>query len=289
MAVPAFNQPESVVAKIVANVNDVAVLPHVVFKVMEMTGSDESSAASLEKAIVVDPGFTVKILTLANSAHFGLPKKVTSIREALMFVGFRSVRQIAMAVGVYDMFVGKNDKESLRRRAWWRLSVDTATAAKTIAQELKVGSVDECYTAGLLHLVGKPAADRFSPSTYDKVEMLVERGAPSWQAEQAVFGCHHGQVSSALAQNWNLPEALVNGVNYVYDDPDHATRDEISATVAIGHRVCQMLIRGVNTDTVHGHTFPEVPCAILGLSSKDIHDIYRLCTQSISDSNRLSL
>ncbi len=106
--------------RILSQCGDVAVLPQVVFKIMEMTGDDSSSAHALERAIVVDPGFSIKLLAQANSAYYSLPKKVTSIKEAIMFVGFKSVRQLAMAVGVFDMFVGKTDKDSLRRRGWWR-------------------------------------------------------------------------------------------------------------------------------------------------------------------------
>ena len=106
---------------ILERVNEIAVLPHVVYKVLELSGSDDTSAIEIERSIQVDPGFSSRVLTLANSAYFGLPKKVSSIKDAIMFCGLKSVRELAMTVGIYDMFMGKQDKASLRRRGWWRL------------------------------------------------------------------------------------------------------------------------------------------------------------------------
>src|SRR5688572_2309354 len=88
--------------QIMSKVDGMAVLPHVVFKVLEITGDCDSPAVEMEKAINIDPGFSTKILTLANSAYFGLPKRVTSIKEALMFLGFKSIRNLAMTVGAFD-------------------------------------------------------------------------------------------------------------------------------------------------------------------------------------------
>ena len=108
---------------LMARMRDLAVLPHVVYKVLEISGNSDSSTAEVERTIVVDPGFSSKLLTVANSAYYALPRKVTSIREAILFLGFKSIRQIAMTVGVYDMFIGKTDAESMRRRTWWWASI----------------------------------------------------------------------------------------------------------------------------------------------------------------------
>ena len=125
---------------ILRKVNDLAVLPHVVFKVLEISGSSEAPASHMERAIVVDPGFSAKVLSLANSAGMGLPRKVNSIREAIAFLGFRQMRSLAMTVGVFDLFVGKTDKESLRRRAWWRHSIDTAVCCRWLATQSRKAS-----------------------------------------------------------------------------------------------------------------------------------------------------
>lgn len=200
--------------KLMEQVDNLAVLPHVVFKVLEITGDCDSPAIEMEKAIVIDPGFSSKILTLANSAYFGLPKRVTSIKEALMFLGYRSVRNIAMTVGAFDMFVGKNDEESLRRRAWWRHSVDSAVCAKWLSKFAPQLHSDEAYTCGLLHFLGKTLLDRFGEGSYTECSHLIEKGTSVIDAETEIFGCNHVEVALAAATKWGFPEALVEGLKY---------------------------------------------------------------------------
>src|SRR5688572_28471606 len=166
-AVPASNESPAL-DKLLARINEMPVLPHVVFKVMEITGGSEFPAVELENAIVADPGFSSKLITLANSAYYGLPRKVTSVKEAIGFLGFKAIRQLAMTVGVFDMFIGKNDKESLRRRSWWRHSVDTAVCARYLATRTRALPADEAYSAGLFHIMGKNLLDRFGEASYEK-------------------------------------------------------------------------------------------------------------------------
>lgn len=212
-AIPHTADPARLEA-IVGRIQEIAVLPHVVFKVLEISGSEDSPALEMERVILVDPGFSSKLLTQANSAYYGLPKKASSIKEAIMFLGFKAVRHLAMTVGVYDMFVGKTDAESLRRRAWWRHSVDTAVVAKWLSNQVPTVSADEAYTAGLLHWIGKPLLDRFGGEDYGKVTFLQENGVDVFRAETAVFGCDHTLVGHAAGTKWRFPEPLLAGFCY---------------------------------------------------------------------------
>jgi len=195
---------------------DLAVLPHVVFKVLEISNSAESPAAAIEKAIIVDPGFSTKLLAQANSAQYGLPKKVTSIREAVMYLGLKAVRNLAMSVGTFDLFVGKNDAESLRRRFWWRHSLDTALAAKWIAHSSRAANPDDAYTVGLLHLVGKTIMDRMKPRDHDVIaERVSKDGFSEYVVERHLYGYHHGDLLEKSGERWGFPIELGQGLNYL--------------------------------------------------------------------------
>lgn len=244
-AVPA-PQPIDPVKPLLAKVREVAVLPHVVYKVVELSGSAESSTGQIENAISVDPGFSSRLLTVANSAYYALPKKITSIKDAIMFLGFKTIRQIAMTVGLYDMFVGKTDKESLRRRQWWRRSVDTAICCKWMARETRKLSPEDAYTCGLLHLIGCTLLDRFGDGDYERVEALAEHGMPVFEAEQKVFGAHHADVAVAAATQWGFPDALVQGL--MYHQPPADPEDPYlmhRACVAVGSLIAKWALEGL--------------------------------------------
>lgn len=256
MAALQIGHSQDPIGRILAKTKDLAALPQVVFKITEMAGSVDSSAAALEKVIIVDPGFAAKVLMRANSAHYALPKKLTSIREAVTFIGLKAVRELAMNVGVFDMFLGKTDKESLRRRAWWRHSVDTAVTAAMVA-EIGGGDPDEAYAAGLLHFIGKTVMDRFDPESYEKVVLLVDRGVPDWKAETAVFGCDHGKMATALAEKWGFPERLASSLDYLRKPQPGSDAAKTRAAVAIGHKIAKMVVSGARKEDIEAHHLPE--------------------------------
>jgi len=255
-----------------ARVNEIAVLPHVVYKVLELSSSDNSSAHEMERAIVVDPGFSSRILALSNSAFMGLPKKVCSIKEAIMFCGLKNVRELAMTVGVYDMFVGKSDKESLRRRSWWRQSVDTAVCSKYLAGTIKIIPPDEAYTCGLLHLIGKSLLDRFGGEDYGQVDNLIEAGFTEIDAEREVFGVDHPSMGLAAATKWGFPASLSEGLNYMRQPKGDDAFQAHRACVAVAHQISKFVIDG-KAGTTQGLSVPQWALASLSIRAESAPEV----------------
>ncbi len=283
MAVPALNDNEQL-SRLMSKVQDLAVLPHVVFKVLEISTSNDSPAQEMEKAIIVDPGFSGKVLTLANSAHYALPRKVSSIKDAVMFLGFRAIRSMAMTVGVFEIFVGKTDKESLRRRQWWRHSVDAAVCSRWLAKRTGKLSPDDAYTTGLLHSIGKSLLDKYGDQDYSLVEQKMEQNALSdIVAETEVFGCHHVEVAISAAQRWNFPDELIAGLDYVNPVADDAQVLAARACTCLGSLIGAAMTQGADTD--REGVLPKWAMDALGLSPEEIGTLYEEGMQAISEAN----
>lgn len=139
------------------------------------------------------------------------------------------------------MFVGKTDKESLRRRAWWRHSLDTAIGAKALATWTRTAGPEDAYTCGLMHLIGKTLMDRYGGHDYDNVLHLVGCEWAELDAERSVYGYTHVEAAVAAADHWGFPELLVEGLDYL--TPTQATEACAShrACTAIAHIVCNEL------------------------------------------------
>jgi HD-like signal output (HDOD) protein len=259
---------------------ELAVLPHVVHKVLEITASEDASCHDLERAIAIDPGFTSRLLVLANSAAFGLPRRVTSIQEAILFLGYRTIRSAALTVGVFDVFVGKTDKDSLRRREWWRHSVDTALCGRFLAKTTELVPLEDAYTSGLLHLIGKMLLDKYGGRDFGDVEKRIGEGMSDSMAETEVYGVDHCAVSASVAGVWNLPGALQSGLRYLEpaepDDPFGALR----ACTTVSTYIALVAKRGVQED--------DVPCAgwaleRLGLDPLSMADLVEQGRRSIAE------
>jgi len=280
-AVPIEPMPTAV-ELVLHSTKDISVMPQVVFKIMEMTGKEDQSAILLERAIIVDPGFSARMLTQANSAAFALPRKVTSIREAIAFIGFAKVRQLAMTVGVFDLFVGKTDRESLRRRGWWRHSLETANVGKMVADSSRRCDPDVSYTANLLHLIGKTILCRYNTKAYDKVDELIAEGHSDRESETIVFGCDHVQVGIGASFKWKFPEELVSAMDYVSapfaTDPAASLRGHVAISV--------WLVRRFHVDEGDAPPFPAWALTATKIDATKIPDLLPRVAPVIEELNR---
>ena len=262
------------VEAILGRMGELAALPHVVFQVIDAANDPNAPAAAIERAVTVDPGFAAKLLMEANSATFGEYARVSSIREAVMRLGFTAVRNLALAVGTFDLFVGRTDAESLRRRAWWKTSVDTALLAKCLAHRTKAGKPDDAYTAGLLHLVGKTLLDRCGGVPYTRVyELAKHRNEPEFEAERHIYGAHYGLVGEAAGLHWGFPRSIASAMNPV-DPPifvEGAEPEALRALVAFAASIVS------NVGEV-----PEWTLEILGVSPDDLPTLINEATQVIA-------
>lgn len=271
--------------KILANGGELAVLPHVVFKVLELSGSSDNPAAELEKVITVDPAFSAKLLAHANSSYYSLARKVTSIRDAVVYLGFREVREMAMTVGVFDMFVGKNDKVSLRRRTWWRHSLDAAIACRYIAEKTKKLDPAEAYTCGLLHCIGKTLLDRFGGADYESVEQRVAVGSNELAAERRVYGCDNELLAAMAGKKWGLSPQMVASFQYSEKAERADEFPEYRACVALGNMIAKLAVTG----TADIDLLPEWAVEELEIAQDSTQDIVDHAIERITAAAGMSL
>ena len=208
-------------------VNEIAelrALPAVAARVIEIAGGEQFSAHELAQAVASDQALTAKLLRLSNSAYYGYPRKITTVRDAVVLLGFRAVRSAALASCVIDTLPDRPSNTDPQR--FWRFSVTVGMLAEVLSQAHR-RHMDEAFTAGVLHNIGRLALDQHRPRELMAVTTLAARKKVSIaEAEMAVLGFTDAQLGGALATHWNLPEDLVDAVaNHQLDpsalpDPD---------------------------------------------------------------------
>lgn len=271
----------SAAERILERSGDLAALPHVVFKLLELSASTENAAIEIEKVVAVDPGFSARILGLANSSYYGLARKVTSVRDAVVYLGFKNIREMALTTGVFDMFVGKNDKESLRRRDWWKTSVDAAIACRFIAGGTASLIGAEAYTCGLLHYIGKSILDRYSEADYGLVERQLAAGIPEGTAERNVYGCDHTDLAIVAGKKWGFPATVVSSASYLEQPEIVDTYDAYRACVAISNKIAKMAVNG----RVNVEELPEWAMEHLGIALERKEGLCNEALEKIAASN----
>lgn len=195
-------------------VDNLPSLPIVVTKVLEVTDDPESSAQHLLQAILPDQSMCVAILKIANSALFGLPRKVSSIERAIMVLGFNEVRNIVLGRAVVNSFSSIPAKHRYSINQFWEHSFLCGLAARNMAEGLGLSSGD-FFVSGLIHDLGKLAMFLALGEKYDTATWMLGGGRiENYQQEKKQFGFDHPYVGAKLLQKWDFPKNLILAVAY---------------------------------------------------------------------------
>lgn len=275
---------DKILEEILAGDNELGALPQVVMRVIDLTADPKATPADLERIIGMDQALAARLLTLANSSYYGLPCRISSLREAVVFLGFKAVRNMAMTITTFNLFLGRSDTESLARRAVWRHSVDTAQCARAITGLLppllqeQIG-VDQAYTVALLHDIGKMALDHSRHTLFAAIVTMAEAKHLRYsQVEAQALPFHHGEVGAALAALWNLPPVICEAILFHHAPRAAELNPRLAATVYLANEIVHFL-----QDTPPQTDFGVLQAACadalipLRISETGLHGMARAC------------
>jgi HD-like signal output (HDOD) protein len=224
-----------------SSVYNLPTVPVIVFEVTKIIDDPRSSAGQLGKVISKDQGLVTKVLSVANSPLYGIPRRVSTIDFAIVILGFNHIKNIVIALSMMDAFKNFGGSK-FDQTAYWNHSLVTATAAKRVADDLGFSFSGEAFTAGLLHDLGIPVIYKYFNKEYNEILTLVKNEGRSFiEAELIVLGNTHGEIGKILVDRWNLPIALSEVVTN-HHTPSLANNDkELVAIVHLADYMTQKL------------------------------------------------
>lgn len=234
---------------IIENVNDLPSLPQVVVRVMELTDDPDSTAQDINNVLNQDQSMTAKVLRMANSAFYGFPRRIGTVTDAIVFLGFRTIRSIVVAASVSDILSKEIEGYALAHGELWRHSQSAAMTARLIAKNTRFNSLDLAYTAALLHDIGKVILNSYMKEAYHEVVARVTaENIPFMEAENQVIGFNHAVVGARIAEKWNLPPELVEAIAW-HHQPEHAERNKkLTSIVHVADAICLAMGIGIGID-----------------------------------------
>lgn len=198
--------------------------PKSVQKVLELTRNINCLPRELVGVIEKDPVMTVKILKVINSAAFALPNKMTSVNQAVVFLGLNTIKNMALSFAAVGILPRMNTA-GFDVQSYLMHSLTVASIARKLASQQVTGDVDpgDCYIAGLLHDFGKVVFAQFMPEEFSAaLAYCQEKQVPLHVAEEAVIGADHTVVGSMLAARWQFPTPLVECIRDHHKESGHS-------------------------------------------------------------------
>ncbi|MBE0533970.1 MAG: HDOD domain-containing protein [Rhodospirillales bacterium] len=205
--------------ELVSSLHSLPTPPDVFLALLEELRSKNASSTSVAQILSRDVAMTAETLKLTNSAFFGLPTRITDLKDAVRLLGLDTIKALTLMAGIYSRYSGDAATAAIIRRLGNR-SLGVGMVARTIAEleHLDQASIQEAMCAGVLAHVGVLVLVANFPLRFRRAVNQVENGIqPIFAAEREVFGASHTELSAYLLGLWGFVDSVVEAVAYHHE------------------------------------------------------------------------
>lgn len=233
---------EDIIERIVLKTIDIPPLPPVAMKVMGLIQDDYSSLSTLEEIISRDQGFSSRLLRIANSPYYGRDRKIENISQAIMLIGFETLKSLVIATSVRDL----HRRFGVFEQKLWEHSLGVGLCSSLVAMVTTLGTPDEALVCGIIHDIGKTVINNTLPEVYVKIyEKMKKEGRTIKDIEDEVLGFNHTIIGNLIAKKWKLPEKMEMVITYHHEYPYPSHEDPAFADVCniirVSDQICLKL------------------------------------------------
>ncbi len=266
---------ENVYAKIKKSGN-LPSLPEILLKLLEACDNETTSLPEIAEIISKDPALSFRVLQLVNSANYGLCRNFISVDQAVIYLGAKSIKNIAVTTCIHQVFEGKrfNTIKTFKISAFWWHSLMCATLSRRIAKKIQYANIDEAYLSGLLHDIGRLILISTFPEEHKTFLLETEDIWNELWAEKQLIGITHSEAGAWLVHNWNLNSLIADAIRY-HHEPLEQIKEAFSLIKVV---YLANLIRENSSD--HERNL-GAGSLLLGLDSDDIESIIEGATEEV--------
>ncbi len=199
-------------------------------KILNLTSKELTHLDELVSIIERDPPIMSKVLGVANIVYLGLYKPITTIKDALLKIGFKTLKNIALSISIFSLFKSSPEKEK-SYTGLFKHSIATGTVCQIISEKFLKEASEEYFTAGVLHDIGFFALHYAFYEKLQEIEEAFREGSSLKEAEEKIIGTNHSEIGKWIAEMWGLPEMVVEVILYHHDFPKKSLK--YAKTVAL--------------------------------------------------------
>ena len=187
--------------------------PAIAIKILKAVREDDNSFKELAEIVMADPVLVARIMKLANSSLYGLPRRVDSLAQATVLIGTQNLKNIALSFVIVQEFQDAT-QGGFDLNLYWRRAISAAVAAEILAKN--VGQKDhDLFISGLLQDIGILIILLTDSATLTEIrDKKRVSGMSLCDTEKEVFGFDHTEISNHLLTTWSLPDTICGPIRY---------------------------------------------------------------------------
>lgn len=269
--------------RLIESVDDMPSLPQIVTEIIRISEDPNSTPHDVQKLLAQDQVLTAKILRLANSSFYGFARRINTITEATILLGFQTIRSIVFAASVSNFLTQSLDGYKLNQNELWKHSQAVAMTACYIAKQKRFKNPEVFYTAGVIHDIGKLVLNQYLQNDYKKVLSLIyDEGYDFIKAEETVLGYNHAQTGMKLAEKWNLSPEMVEAIGCHHEPEKAQINPLLASTIHISDSIALMMGFGLGLGGL-AYNFSDFALETTEIDEKQIESILPAVTDLMVD------
>ncbi|MEM6458091.1 MAG: GGDEF domain-containing protein [Planctomycetota bacterium] len=218
-------------------------LPTIALEVIELVQQKNVDIQQIADTIKMDPALSSKILKTVNSSFYGQAYSISTVSHALVVLGLNSVKTLALGFSLVNNLADQGG-DGFDHMAFWKRSLFTATASKTLAQKVGLVQQEEAFLGGLLQDLGMLTMNQTLGNEYNTL-IAKSDGQHNRlrELEAETLDLPHPEVGAKLAESWSLPTLLSGAIRF-HHDPGAAGLDvrPVVQCVALGNAVADVFV-----------------------------------------------
>jgi HD-like signal output (HDOD) protein len=227
------------------------------------------NSSDIAKNVEKEQVISLKVLKLVNSAHFGLPRKVGSIDEAVVLLGTSKLKTLVIASGIVSSIP---DIPNFNIKEFWTGSFRTATYSKWLVDKIKLDNSDVAYTAGLISGLGTILLYLSDAKTATIIDQQVKTGKNRFDLENKYLGFTSQEVCAELCNRWHFSDELINTVTQSGRPLSFKKTSLLACAVSIARYISESTKLETNEEEMLIN-FPTKEWQQLGLDVNDIKNL----------------
>ncbi|MBI3283403.1 MAG: HDOD domain-containing protein [Burkholderiales bacterium] len=239
-------------------------IPKVVQEVIDSFNNDSVSIDEIARKLSADLVLSAKLLRLANSSYYHASRSVGSVDDAVLMLGFMTVRTLVISSGLTGGF---KSMPGVDLKQFWRYSLHTAVVAKWLAKQVH-GNSDFAFTVGLMHAIGQLVMHAGMPEQTLKIDKIAGPLDPRrCDVERTSFGYDFFDVGAELAKRWRFPDTFSTAIKACAEPLQQANVEPIAAIVHLAAWRVRADENDYSADELEA-TFPAAVAQKLGLKAE---------------------
>jgi putative nucleotidyltransferase with HDIG domain len=238
------------ISELIQGDDQLATLPDIFYKLNAAIEDPDCTFDDIGEIISIDPGLTTRLLRIVNSAFYGFSTQVETVTHALTIIGTDQLAQLVLATSVMGQFKGI-PSDLIDMDSFWRHSISTGLAARSIAALSGEYNVERFFVSGLLHDIGRLVlCIKLPDETGETFKRAETSGKLLCIEEQKIFGFDHAELGGELLKAWNLPDRLVESITFHHSPAKSKNHPQETAVVNLADAIAYSMKLGSSGEAV---------------------------------------